>query len=156
MPEESRYLDFEILKEPWNRYMLEDKTILKLRFTLQKVKVIGGEGGGPNAKMSFSTVAVTEAPDETHGTPGKAYPLEEIQAKVIKPDMSFEPEDAESSLYLLENGELVKVQVKLLSINKSSLFGVDGEPLYYLESEIGIAVLPREIGPGRTGGKAGD
>jgi hypothetical protein len=46
-PEEIE-LDFEVVKEPWNKYNLMDGSNLKLRFILLKVKRIMPQQGKPN------------------------------------------------------------------------------------------------------------
>lgn len=142
------FLDFDILKEPWNKFLLADGTILKVKFILQKIRLKRQEEGQIGAAFNQNLMAVTEVPDELYGPRGKSYSVKEIRANIVEPDIEFEPVVADPSIYQLADGKLMVVNTELQKVDRSSLYGLDGEPLYALESESQISIwVPPSMEP---------
>lgn len=77
---QTRSLDFEIVKEPWNKYELGDHTILKTRVILKGiVRTITGDKR--NCALDFQNMQSTMSPSNLKGTHGdRAYSKQELEA----------------------------------------------------------------------------
>ncbi len=65
---EISYMDFKILSESWNSYMLEDDTILKARLIMISYgKVENPKPNRPNFLAATHTVYGVESPPKTRG-----------------------------------------------------------------------------------------
>ncbi|MGB9615405.1 MAG: hypothetical protein ACPL3B_07885, partial [Fervidobacterium sp.] len=89
-------IEFEVEKEVWNRYRLEDDAILKTKFVLINVfaekafeeKVERIKKGEKNVKVDFefqssNVVGVTVPPNLIGEPSNQQYPLQELEASVV-------------------------------------------------------------------------
>ena len=66
-------MDFEVIKEPWTRYSLEDNTLLRVRTAVAKIYETKklGDLGYPNVGMAYGLVLSTIVPDGLRGPESK-------------------------------------------------------------------------------------
>jgi len=152
-------VDFEVEKEVWNVYELEDgrhRVTLKMRAILIKLlkpRIIKPEapppGVPPGAKqeqfqMSFQNiVVVSSCPPELMGEPSPPIPPAELQ-KSPSTEIHFTPFSEDWNVYRLPDSGL-KLRVKLVvsSINKvEGHYDQFGYPIYIVQSTNAIVPVP--------------
>lgn len=132
----SESIEFEIIKEPWNKYKLEDSTIIKTRFILIHVVKEGvDESGGPIYNFNSDNVVGAVAPKELIGTPSnRTYTLEERMSSIEK-ELSFETIQEDWNEYKLADEVILKVKLVLIKVAKTSLRDGRGQPLYLVNNQ---------------------
>jgi hypothetical protein len=150
-------IDFDVIREEWNKYKLEDGTIVKSKFVLinfmleksleeliKEAKKKSKTGMG--VSLQSKNIMGVEAPTKLRGIPSSSYTPQELQASIIKKDVDFEVIKERRNEYKLKNGMTIKVRHSPLEISKSSKFDSYGLPIYMVNSTADIAfVFPEEI-----------
>jgi len=154
-----KYVSFVVKKEPWNRYKLEDKSILKTKFILinvtmaktldevlkerEKNKKLVEIGMGIQSR----NVVGVEVPNELRGKPTPEYTQEELRSSIVEEDLDFEILNGEYwNEYQLENGIRLKVKNTLMNVAKTSKFDDTGAPIYLVDGVATIkASLPKSM-----------
>jgi hypothetical protein len=139
-------LDFEVVKEIWNRYELADNTVLKVKVILTAVrKADPSQASEPNAKggytMDFQNVIVLLSNERGLPDP-RVYPPQELQAATVKEDIRYTTMSQEWNEYMTDDGAKIRLQPLLLRVNKTSKFDAKGQPIYTSEMNINIDVKP--------------
>lgn len=88
---QEEYLDFEVAHEGWDKYELEDKTIIRVRVVLATIIKIGS---GHYAVGTENMLGVQRIPKELKGTPSTEKPTAESVNAAI------ESHSSHYSLYL--------------------------------------------------------
>jgi len=140
----TRSIDFEIIKEPWNKYQLTDNSILKTRTILKKIeRVMVGD------KLSFimdaQTLTVIYADPSLKGTPNtRPITKEDIIKSVDKPDMRYDTLAQEFNEYLLDDGTKIKIFTNVTGVSRTTLKDGKGDPVYSVQSSNTIEVKPSD------------
>lgn len=157
-PETAAFVDFEIKREGWNLYRIEDGTLLRARAFLTGV-TIGGKleemvkqlkpGQKPKLRLAFRlrTIFAAESPYELRGKPdSRTYTPAELKSFIIKKDVDFETIREIWNLYKLENGITLKSRLSVVTLNKTDKFESGGMPIYTIDSNVDVKVdLPDHI-----------
>lgn len=150
-------IDFDVVREEWNKYKLEDGIIIKSKFVLinfmleksleeliKEAKKKSKKGMG--ISLQSKNIMGVEAPIKLRGIPSSSYTPQELQASIIKKDVDFEVIKERRNEYKLKNGMIIKVRHSPLEISKSSKFDSQGLPIYMVNSTADIGfVFPEEI-----------
>ncbi len=109
-------LDFEVVKEPWNKYNLMDGSNLKTKTVLIKVKRTMPEQGKPSYGIkSQNIVTAYNVPDNLKGVPSKGgVPPEELKS-AKKQEVGFSTLYEEWAEYLVEDGTRIRMKSSLIS-----------------------------------------
>jgi hypothetical protein len=150
-------IEFEVEKEVWNRYRLEDDAILKTKFVLINVfaekdfeeKVEKIEKGEKNVKVGFefqsSNVVGVTVPLNLLGEPSnQQYPLQELEASVIKDEMDFETITESWNIYKLEGGIILKVRNSPIRVRRTNKFDSRGIPIYLVDFVADVKFVPKK------------
>jgi hypothetical protein len=139
---EVRAIEFEIIKEPWNKYQIQDNSVLKTRTILKKVnRVTDGDKIGFN--IDAQTLTVINADPSLKGEPNpKPVTKEEIQKSIEKSDMRYSTLAQEFNEYELDDGTKIKIYTNVTSISKSSLKDRSGDPIYSVQSSNQVEIKP--------------
>jgi hypothetical protein len=140
------FVSFETIKECWNRYKLEDDTILKTKFVLvnlfaekgfrerirkakaDKVKI------GLGFRLQPQTAIGIEVSPDKIGEPSKEkYPLQILEASVIKDEMEFRTTEETWNLYKLEEGVTLRIRNSPVRVRKTSKLDEMGLPIYIVD-----------------------
>ena len=87
MAAKPKFIDFEVEEEPWNKYELNDLTVLKTRYVLKTVlrSIVNGKN---NYRGDGIPLMVIIVPGKLKGNPDtKKYSAKELEANIEKPDM---------------------------------------------------------------------
>jgi hypothetical protein len=79
------------------------------------------------------------------GKKGATWTIHELEKHIIKPNMMYRQLKSSISIYATEN-EKITVQTRLVRIDKTNKFGIDGEPAYIVRTEADIIVEAKEEG----------
>lgn len=152
------FLDFETEREEWNKYLLEDGTLLRAKLILtgvqidKTIKEIAKEAKSKQKlKIGFGigshNLFGIEAPPKLRGSPDpKKYSPEELKASIVKEDLDFETKKETWNSYVFENGMRMKVKISPTSVNRTSKFDGRGMPVYWVELTINVKLrLPETI-----------
>lgn len=137
-------IDFEIRKEPWNKYQLSDNSILKTRTILKKIeRVMEGE------KVSFSidaqTLTVVYADPSLKGIPNpNPINKEDLIKEVDIQDMRYDTLAQEFNEYYLDDGTKIKIYTNVTNVSRTKLKDAKGDPVYHVASANSIEIKPSD------------
>ena len=103
-------LDFNVVREPWNKYELADGSVLKLKVVLTKVRkrVVDQK---PVYEFEAQTIIVVLLPDDLKRPPHtKSYSPDELRATIVKDDIRYPTVSEEWNEYVV--GEEARVGLK--------------------------------------------
>jgi len=139
-------IEFEVLREPWNKYSIEDGSYIKSRFIITKFKKrepttadekLGYGFEGQNIAVSYNV------PTELKGTPStKQYSHQELSEKAE--DMRYSIVSEEWNEYVLEDGTVVRIKSSVIEVLRSDKFDRNGDPVYYVNTSQLLGVKPRK------------
>ena len=137
-----RSIDFEIIKEPWNKYQISDNSILKTRTILKKIDRVM-EGDKISFTMDAQTLTVIYADPTLKGTPNpKPVTNEEMMKSIDKPDMRYDTSSQEFNEYLLDDGTKIKIFSNVTAVSRTTLKDIHGDPVYRIQSANNIEIKP--------------
>jgi hypothetical protein len=157
-PKAGMFVDFEINREGWSLYRIEDGTLLRARFILTGVLMEGkleemveqlkpGQKPKLGLLLRSRRIFTAESPLELRGKPdSKTYTTEELKSSITNEDMDFETLKEIWNLYKLENRITLKARLSTVTINKTSNFERAGMPIYTIDSNVDVKIeLPNHI-----------
>jgi hypothetical protein len=142
-------LDFEVVKEPWNKYNLIDGSNLKMKYILLKVKRTIPEKGKPSyAIKSQNIVEAYNVPENLRGPPAKvALPPEELKS-AKKQEIGFSTLFEEWGEYLVEDGTRIRAKLTMVEVFRTERTNPDGEPIYIVNNGVTINIrVPKNLLP---------
>jgi len=137
-------IDFEIIKEPWNKYQLVDNSVLKTRTVLKKIeRVMDGD------KVSFTvdaqTLTVIYPENSLKGTPNpRPISKKDILDSVEKSDMHYDTLSQEFNEYHLDDGTKIKIFTNVTTVSRTTLKDPKGDPVYNIKSTNTVEIKPSE------------
>jgi len=140
----TKTIEFEIIKEPWNKYQIVDNSILKTRTVLKKIeRVMNGD------KVSFSVDAQTLTviyPDSAlKGTPNpRPITKKDILDSIEKHDMHYDTLSQEFNEYHLDDGTKIKIFTNVTTVSRTTLKDPKGDPVYNVKSTNTVEIKPSE------------
>lgn len=137
-------IDFEIIKEPWNKYQLSDNSILKTRTILKKIERVM-EGDKISFTMDAQTLTVIYADPALKGTPNtRPVSKEDIIKNIDKQDMRYDTLSQEFNEYHLDDGTKIKIFTNVTGVSRTKLKDSKGDPVYSVQSANNIEIKPSE------------
>ena len=128
--DEERSIEFEILKEPWNKYQLRDNSVLKTRTILKSVRRIT-QKNETQYQVDAQSLTVVHADPALRGSPNpNQISNDEILKNIELEDMRYDSLAQESNEYQLDDGTKIKIHNNITSISRSSLKDQHGDPIY--------------------------
>ena len=119
---------FEILKESWNTWRLSDGILLRVRPQLVWAIETGRPSGAGQLRTSLGIGAIT--PEDLHRdpTPGGTSLVGRTPAKEYL-STEWALETPGESLYLLENGSMVRLSLALQKVLRYDVYDQNREPV---------------------------
>jgi len=142
-------LDFEIIKEPWNKYEVIDGAFLKTRFILKRVDMqpLG------NDKFTFKIdgqplYAIFGAPS-LKGTPTtQKYSPQELKDSIVQDGLGYNTLGEEWNEYILDDGTKIRVKSTVTKISRTDKFEGSGDPIYLVDTNAIVQVTkPKKYTP---------
>lgn len=149
-------IDFDVEKEVWNVYELEDgrhRVTLKMRGILTKVlkprimtpePPLIGVPAGAKKKMEYmlsfrNIVIVSSCPTELMKAPSEPIPPTEFQ-QLPRQEINFIPFNEDWNIYRVHNGPKIRVKLVVSSVEKvEGRYDQFGYPVYQVQSTNAIA-----------------
>ena len=144
-------MDFEVIREPWNKYSLKEGPSLNLRFILLKIrKVEQLNPDGTAAKTGYEVEGqtlqtISNVPENLKGQPDtSSYTPQELQTAIVADDVTVDTLAEEWNDYVSEDGAKIRVKNSVVSASRTSKFDKNGEPIYILASSQQVAMKPKK------------
>jgi hypothetical protein len=154
----ANFIAFQIKREDWDTFRLEDKTILRARIMLASVLMegkledeIAKSQVGEKPKLRFTFVPrieyAVEPPQELRGDPdSRVYTQEQLRSSVVHDDMDFETVKSSWNLYELESGMVLKIRHSPIRVDKTSKYDSGGMPVYMINGSADVKIeLPEHL-----------
>ena len=142
MSDTRKYLDFEIIKEPWNKYSLRDGSKLKTRVMLESAwhfEKDGKKNYSVNIKMS--TVMMCDV--SLQGPKNQTKWTKEQFAKNIEVDNSqYDTISYEANEYILDDTTRILIHSNLSGLSRTKLYNANGDRIYIVKAQASITVTP--------------
>ncbi|MGA3290433.1 MAG: hypothetical protein ABSD42_09370 [Candidatus Bathyarchaeia archaeon] len=128
-------IDFEILREPWSKYKLEDGTLLRLKNPVLHVfkSSENDQQGLLNYRTAGCSLMSALIPKELLGKPSEK---EEKDSKDTTCEMKFSVICEDWCDYKASDGMILKTKTEATQIRKSKKFNRDGEPMYFADCKV--------------------
>lgn len=129
-------IDFEILREPWQKYSVEDGSYVKSRFVITKFKKREPTTAEERLAYGFegqNIVVAYNVPPERKGTPStETYSPEQLADGAQ--EMRYTIVSEEWNEYVLEDGATVRIKNNVTSITRTNKFDRNGDPIYVVNN----------------------
>jgi hypothetical protein len=136
-------LDFDVVREPWNKYELADGAILKTKVVVTRIIKKTSENN-PEYGFDLKDFKIILTDEIGEPSPNKQYNQQEIQNAIIKDDIHYTTISEEWNEYVADDGSRLRLKTTVTRVAKTSLFDNKGIPVYLVEmSNIGQVKLPR-------------
>jgi len=138
-------LDYEIIREPWNRYELDGGAHLKVRYILSNItKKPGLEPSKPHYDVKGQNLSeVYRVPIDQKGPPSeKDYTPQELEAAIDDDDVKFSTLNEDWNEYFAEDGTRIRLKIMPVTIRKSKLCNREGDPIYNIQLTIVPQIKP--------------
>ena len=135
-----RYLDFEVDKEEWSAYSLQDGTKIKIRAMLEGVKVEGQQN-----EMRIELKVVCLCDESVRGEPTQEqYTQEQLQQSIEIEHCQYTTLHYEPSVYVLDNNTRVVIHHNVINIARTHLYDQQGDRIYNVNASASMtAQVPR-------------
>ena len=144
MPD-AQFIDFEIIKEPWNKYQISDGSVLKTRIILTEVERVM-KGTKPEFSVNSQTLVVLSADPSLKGEPStERHTAREIEEAIERKDIRYDTLSQEFNEYILDDGTKIKIYSNITNIDRTKLHNAKGNPIYKIAPSIQIEIKPSNL-----------
>jgi hypothetical protein len=128
-------LDFKVIKEYWDSYLLSDDTKLKSRVVLTGVKK-STVNPSKEYEFNFQSIQSFIFSDKATGQQHKKlYTKEEMESSYNK-EIAFSTSSEKWNEYLLDDNTRVRLKNTIAGISKSDLYLQNGDPIYNVKIRV--------------------
>jgi hypothetical protein len=128
-------LDFKVIKEFWDSYLLSDDTKLKSRVVLTGVKKSKMDKS-KEYEFNFQSIQSFIFSDKSTGpTHNKMYTKEEMEFS-YKKEITFSTTSEKWNEYLLDDNTRVRLKNTIAGISKSDIYLQNGDPIYNVKIRV--------------------
>jgi hypothetical protein len=143
--EHGKFVDFDVIKENWNEYELEDGSIIRTKNVLLSIVDVGPAGekdkvvvGLRQGYFTLKFLAVIHSPENLRGPKDKVWEASELENYIVTKNLKFrQTKDGGNSEYTFKKTKVI-VQTYIKQVDKTSKFGEDGMPAYIIRTEANI------------------
>jgi hypothetical protein len=128
-------LDFKVIKEYWDSYLLSDDTKLKSRVVLTGVKK-STVNPSKEYEFNFQSIQSFIFSDKATGQQHrKLYTKEEVESSYNK-EIVFSTTSEKWNEYLLDDDTRVRLKNTIAGVTKSDLYLQNGDPIYNVKIRV--------------------
>ena len=133
--DDSITIDFKVIKEYWDSYLLSDDTKLKSRVVLTGVKK-SKTNPSSEYEFDFQSIQSFVFSEKAKGTPhSKIYSKEELELSPNK-EITYSIVSEKWNEYLLDDDTKVRLKNSVAGISKSDLCLQNGDPIYNVKIRV--------------------
>ena len=137
-----KYIDFEVIKESWNTYSLQDGTKFKTRATLRSVRVGQGKNQTKH-KVETAQEQVWLCDTTVQGEPStQQYTPKQSEDNIEVQRCPYTTIQYESSEYVLDDGTQIVLHTTLVNVARTSLYNNIGDRIYIGKLTAQLSVTP--------------
>lgn len=134
-----RYLDFEVIKEVWSVYELQDGTKIKILCMLDSVRNVKER----ERSMAINQRIVALCDESVCGKPAKKrHTPEQIHQSIEMAHCDYTTLRYEPSEYILDDNTRIVVHHNVVSIARTRLFDQNGDRIYEIEAKGNFTISP--------------
>jgi hypothetical protein len=139
MQNNKRILAYEPIREIWNRYKLENNTIIRHKFSLEKIIV---DESNNNQTFDFKVVShsVVDIP-ETPISPIQGERVIIDISKDLDKEMNFTVELSKPQIYEIEGNTWLFITGTMHKIWSTKKTDREGKPIYHIEASATINIF---------------
>lgn len=142
MTETKKYLDFEIVKESWNKYSLRDGSKLKTRVVL-KSTWISEVNGKKNYSADVQNFTVLMCDPLLQGTKNQTkYTKEQMRQNIDIEDCRYDTIGYEANEYILDDMTRIVIHSNITKISRTKLYDARGDRIYSIDMQASITITP--------------
>lgn len=143
VPTDYGYLTFSCLNDDvWNEYILDDKSIIKIKTVLLKVRDLGQD----EQSINETNLIVTFSPPGLRGTPSNdKISIKDLSRAEDTVDIGFKTKVEEWVEYELENGMKIHAKPVMISASRTAKFDSYGEPIYLIQTQTLHKIIPKKV-----------
>lgn len=142
MTETRKYLDFEIVKEPWNKYSLSDGSKLKTRVILRSAW-FSEKDNKKNYGVDIRNFTVMMCDPSLQGTKNETnYTKEQLNSNIEVEDCRYDTIGYEANEYLLDDTTRILIHSNITKISRSKLYNRKGDRIYHVDLQASITITP--------------
>lgn len=144
MTEQRKYVDFEIIKEPWNKYSIKDGSELKTRAMLKSAWYVQKDGN-KQYSIDLQNFHVIMCDPSLQGEKNQTrYTKEQIGKHIEVEDSRYDTISYEANEYRLDDDTKILMHNNITKISRTSLFDHIGNRIYRVDSEASMTITPRK------------
>lgn len=136
MQNKKRHLSYEPLREIWNKYKLQDDTVVRHKFSLDKI-IIDESTDNPTYDFKLSSHSVVDIPNINTDTnltnPTSNEPIVIDKDKDLEKEMEFKIIVNKPQINEVEGNTWVFINEIMNKIWSTKKFDRENKPVYYLE-----------------------
>jgi len=140
-------VEFEVLREPWNKYSIDDGSYIKTKFVALKFKKREPTTADEKVGYGFegqNIMVVYHVPEELKGKPStEKYSPEQLSEGAT--DMKFSIVYEEWNEYVLKDGTVVRIKSTAVEIARSTKFDRNGDPIYVVNTSQILGLKPKKV-----------
>ena len=142
MSETRKYLDFEIVKEPWNKYSLRDGSKLKTRIMIKSAWTFEKDGK-KNYSIDMQNFTVLLCDPSLQGTKNQTkWTNDQIQKNIEVEDCRYDTISYEANEYILDDGTRIIIHSNITKISRTKLYDPRGDKIYAVNLSASLTITP--------------
>jgi len=142
MTETRRYLDFEIVKESWNKYGLSDGSKLKTRIIIKSAWYFEKDGK-KNYSLDMQYFTVIMCDPSLQGTKNQTkWSKEQLQKNIEVEDSRYDTIAYEANEYILDDTTKIIIHSNITKISRTKLYDARGDRIYSVDLNASVTITP--------------
>ena len=142
MSETRKYLDFEIVKEPWNKYNLRDGSKLKTRIMIKSAWTYEKDGK-KNYSVDMQNFIVMMLDPSLQGTKNQTkWTQEQIRKNIEVENSQYDTISYEANEYILDDSTRIIIHSNITKIARTKLYDPRGDRIYTVDSNASLTITP--------------
>ncbi len=138
-------VDFDVVKENWNKYQLPQGIVMRTRSPL--IKIFKAKGGNKLDQGTYltagSSVFDVLCPLDVKGTPSEDTSVK--PEDIVEDDVDFKVISEDWSEYLLLPDNLIlKTKPVIVKVSKTRKFNQFGDPIFSVQSNLAIKITEKK------------
>lgn len=130
-----REIEFDVLREPWNKYSLEDGSYIRSKYILTKFRSSTPDTEG-RVSISFDgrpIVVAYNIPESLKGEPASSPHSHQAILDARNEELRYSVISEEWNEYIAEDGSKIRIKDSITRVFTTNLFDATGDPVYSIE-----------------------
>lgn len=146
----SELVDFDVIRENWHAYELEDNSIVRIKNVLMSITDEGpanekeaGEYGLRKYGFGINLLSTIHSPKHLRSPIGKVWSVSELEGFIIERNLKFkQTKDGGDAEYETKKSKII-ITTHVSQVDKTSKFDKNGMPAYIIRAESLVIVAEK-------------